>query len=140
MADPASAAKFHFEVRDAEVVVRESGEGTYPRGAKVAGRGIRHQGGCVALTLDGLLPGAPLVIVRQCLAIGVEVAEVTLGESDDVVAEIRAHEVDGETVWRNRTVVIEALDVMSPSLDVRVWDTGSNPGVTWFNVWFYQPV
>lgn len=137
--EPTSAARFMFEVRDAEVVVKESGEGRYPRGATVAGRGMRHQGGCVVITVPGLMPGAPLVMVRQCLAIGVEVAEVTIGDSDDVVAEIRAHEVDGDTVWRNRATVIEAQDVLAPALELRVYDTGSNPGITWFNVWFYQP-
>ena len=140
VADAGSAARFLFEIRDADVVVRESGEGRYPRGATVAGRGVRYQGGYAVLTIGGVTPGAPLVMVRQCLAIGVEVAEVTLGESDEVVAEVRAHEVDGETVWRNRATVIEALDVMSESLEIRMYDAGSNPGITWFNVWFYQPV
>lgn len=140
VADPKSAGRFLFEVREAEVVVRESGEGRYPRGATVAGRGVRHQGGYVVLTLGGLTAGLPVVMVRQCLAIGVEVAEVTLGDDDEVVAEIRSHEVDGETVWRNRATVIEALDVQSGSLEIRVWDVGSNPGMTWFNVWFYQPI
>ena len=139
VADAKSSAKFLFEVREAEVVLRESGEGRYPRGAMVAGRGVRHRGGFVVLTVGGLAAGAPLVMVRQCLAIGVEVAEVTIGDTEDVVAEIRAHEVDGDTVWRNRAIIIEALDVMATSVELRIYDVGSNPGLTWFNVWFYQP-
>ena len=137
--DPESAAKFLFEVRDASVVVRESGEGVYPRGAKVVGRGLRHQGGCVIVTIGGLMPGAPLVMVRQSLAIGVETAEVTIGDDDEIVAEIRTHEVDPDHVWRNRATLIEALDVLSQSMELRIHDVGSNPGMTWFNVWFYQP-
>ena len=139
VSDKESVRRFGFRVEEADNLSKEQGEGRYPGGAMVAGRGLRHRGGVAILTAPGLRAGSPVVMVRQSLAIGVELAEVSVGDGDDLVAEIRVHEADHVCVWRNRPTFIDARDVTGTSLELRVYDTGSNPGLTWFNVWFYQP-
>jgi hypothetical protein len=137
--DKESVRRFGFRIEEADNLSKEQGEGRYPGGAMVAGRGLRHRGGVAILTVPDLRAGAPVVMVRQSLAIGVELAEVSVGTGDDLVAEIRVHEADHVCVWRNRPTLIAAPDVTGATLELRVYDTGSNPGLTWFNVWFYQP-
>lgn len=139
VADKESVRRFGFRIEEADNLSKEQGEGRYPGGAMVAGRGLRHRGGVAILTVPDLRVGAPVVMVRQSLAIGVELAEVSVGTGDDLIAEIRVHEADHVCVWRNRPTLIDASDVTQANLELRIYDTGSNPGLTWFNVWFYQP-
>lgn len=137
VADPRSVARLGFEVRDAGEVAKEEGEGSYPQGGVVLGRGLRHRGGTAVMVVPGLLPGAPLVVVRQCLAVGSEAAELHVG--GDKVYDVRAFEVDEQHVWRNRVAVVPAGQILAEAVELRFVDRGSNPGLSWFKVGFYQP-
>jgi len=126
-----------FRIEGTRRSFRERETQRYPGGSGIEGRGHRHQGGEALFRVGNLMPGAPLVMVRQCWAQGSEHGKVRVDGRP--IGSIQETEVDARSPWRNRAFVVPADVVQREELPFEVLDSGSDRGLTWFHVWFYQP-
>jgi len=126
-----------FRIEGTNHSYRERETHRYPGGSGIEGRGYRHEGGSVLFRVGNVMPDTPVVMVRQAWAHGAEHGKVRVDNRP--VGAIRETEVDVRSPWRNRAFVIPADAVQREEISLEVDERGSERGLTWFHLWFYQP-
>ncbi len=118
-------------------IYQERGDKPYPDGRVVNCRGYLHKGGFARFSLRNLTPGAPVLILRQVWAEGREVGELFVGEY--TAGAFQYTEMDLHRPLRNRVHQIPRSLVQTDSLTVEQEDLGSDNGLYYFHMWFFQP-
>ncbi len=132
-----SEAAHDWSINETRHVFQERGTRRYPDGTEVSCRGYLHKGGFARFTIHNLAPRAPVVMVRRVWAEGMEVGEVFVGEY--TAGAFKYTEIDLETPLRNRIHTIPGSLVQGDTLTVEQEDLGSEKGLYYFKIWFYQP-
>ncbi len=132
-----SEAQHGWSIEDTHDIFQERGVRTYPDGAEALCRGYLFKGGFARYTIRNLAPGAPVVIIRQVWALGPESGETYVG--DYTTGAFQHAEIDLHRPLRNRVHAIPSSLVKETELSVEQEDQGSENGLYFFRLWFYQP-
>ncbi|MDY0060147.1 MAG: zinc ribbon domain-containing protein [Myxococcota bacterium] len=126
-----------WTISETRQIFQERGAKSYPDGVEASCRGYLVKGGITRFTIKNLAPGAPVAMVRQAWAEGREQGEVYVGE---YTAGTFAHQdLDLNRPMRNRIHLIPRSIVTGNELTVEQEDLGSENGLYYFGLKFFQP-
>lgn len=132
-----SEAQHGWSIEGTHDIFQERATRAYPDGREVLCRGYLFKGGFARFTIRNLAPGAPVVIIRQVWALGPESGETYVG--DYTTGAFQHPEVELHRPLRNRVHAIPSSLVKETELTVEQEDQGSENGLYYFRLWFYQP-
>lgn len=132
-----SETEHNWSINETRHIFQERGSKSYPDGHEVSCRGYLHKGGFARFTIRSLAPNAPLAIVRQVWAEGYERGELFVG--DYTAGTFQYADLDIHRPMRNRIHTIPRSLVKENELTVEQEDLGSEIGLCYFRLWFYQP-
>lgn len=126
-----------WSINETRQVFQERGAKAYPDGNELCCRGYLHKGGFARFTIRNLVPQAPVAMLRQVWAEGREEGEVYVGEY--TAGAFRHTDLDLQHPMRNRVHLIPRSLVTGAELTVEQEDLGSENGLYYFGLKFYQP-